>query len=54
MFMYRKAKKAGVIVEHKSGRTVFQSISHHFIQFDGRCHCMCWLQVRLTTFQSSA
>jgi hypothetical protein len=36
MFMYRKAKQAGLIVEEKSGRTVLQSISHHFVQFDGK------------------
>jgi len=34
MFMYRKANRAGLIEERKSGRTVFQSISHHFVQFD--------------------
>jgi hypothetical protein len=37
MFMYRKAKQAGVIEEHKSGRTVLQSIAFHFVQFDGEC-----------------
>ncbi|KAH7093400.1 major facilitator superfamily domain-containing protein [Paraphoma chrysanthemicola] len=34
MFMYRKAKQAGVIQKEKSGRTVFQSIAFHFVQFD--------------------
>ncbi|EAT78310.1 hypothetical protein HBI56_232170 [Parastagonospora nodorum] len=34
MYMYRKAKAAGVIHKTKSNRTVVQSISHHFIQFD--------------------
>jgi len=34
MFMYRKAKAAGVITKEKSNRTVMQSIKYHFIQFD--------------------
>jgi hypothetical protein len=36
MFMYRKAKQAGVIEQRKSGRTVLQSIAYHFVQFDSR------------------
>jgi hypothetical protein len=36
MYMYRKAKAAGVIQKQKSNRTVFQSIAHHFIQFDSK------------------
>jgi MFS family permease len=35
-YMYRKAKAAGVIQKQKSNRTVFQSIAHHFIQFDSK------------------
>jgi NADH:ubiquinone oxidoreductase subunit 6 (subunit J) len=35
-YMYRKAKRAGLIEKHKSGRTFFQSIAHHFIQFDSK------------------
>jgi MFS family permease len=38
VFMYRKAKKAGVIQKRDSGRTVFQSIAHHFVQFDSKLH----------------
>jgi MFS family permease len=38
MYMYRKAKAAGVIHKTKSNRTVVQSISHHFIQFDSMLH----------------
>jgi MFS family permease len=34
MFMYRRAKQAGAIEERKSGRTILQSISYHFVQFD--------------------
>jgi MFS family permease len=36
MYMYRKAKAAGVIQKQKSDRNVFQSIAHHFIQFDSK------------------
>jgi hypothetical protein len=36
IFMYRKAKAAGVIQERKSGRNVFQSIAYHFVQFDSK------------------
>jgi hypothetical protein len=36
IFMYRKAKAAGVIQERNSGRNVFQSISYHFVQFDSK------------------
>lgn len=35
-YMFRKAKKAGAIEVHKSGRTVLQSISYHFVQFDSK------------------
>jgi hypothetical protein len=38
VFMYRKAKAAGIIVKHKSNRNVLQSISHHFVQFDSKLH----------------
>jgi hypothetical protein len=34
IYMYRKAKAAGVIEERNSGRTVLQSIKYHFVQFD--------------------
>jgi MFS family permease len=40
IFMYRKAKAAGVIKERKSGRSVFQSIAYHFIQFDSMFYRM--------------
>jgi hypothetical protein len=36
MYMYRKAKAAGVIQKQRSNRNVFQSIAHHFIQFDSK------------------
>jgi hypothetical protein len=36
IFMYRKAKAAGVIQKRESNRNVFQSIAHHFIQFDSK------------------
>lgn len=36
-FMYRKAKKSGVIQKTSSGRTTFQSIWYYFIQFDSKC-----------------
>jgi hypothetical protein len=44
MFMYRKAKQAGVIEERKSGRTVIQSIAYHFVQFDGTYPSSCQLE----------
>jgi hypothetical protein len=44
MFMYRKAKQAGVIEERKSGRTVMQSIAYHFVQFDGTYPSSCQLE----------
>jgi hypothetical protein len=36
IFMFRKAKAAGVIQKHNSGRNVFQSIAYHFVQFDSK------------------
>lgn len=37
IFMFRKAKAAGVIEKRNSGRSFFQSISYHFVQFDSKC-----------------
>jgi MFS family permease len=36
VYMYRKAKAAGVIEIQESGRTVLQSIRFHFVQFDSK------------------
>jgi hypothetical protein len=36
MFMYRKAKLAGLIKMEKSERNFMQSIAHHFVQFDSK------------------
>jgi hypothetical protein len=36
VYMLRKAKLAGLIQEHKSGRTFMQSIAYHFVQFDSK------------------
>jgi hypothetical protein len=38
IYMYRKAKATGVIHKQESGRTILQSISHHFVQFDSKYH----------------
>jgi MFS family permease len=51
----RKAVKLGVLVRQPSGRTIFQSIWHYFIEFDGKL----WIQfqivhrVLIATFQLS-
>ncbi|KNG49859.1 siderophore iron transporter mirb [Stemphylium lycopersici] len=34
IFMYRKAKKAGLIKKEKSDRNAFQSVWYYFVQFD--------------------
>jgi len=31
-----KAKRAGLLVKQRSGRTPFQSFKHYFIEFDGK------------------
>ena len=36
IYMYRKAKKAGVIHKEKSGRTALQSTWFYFVQFDSK------------------
>ena len=36
MYMFRQAKRAGMIEERKSGRNVIQAIGYHFIQFDSK------------------
>jgi hypothetical protein len=36
VFMYRKAKLAGLIQKEKSGRNFVQSIAYHFVQFDSK------------------
>jgi hypothetical protein len=36
IFMYRKAKNAGLIMKVKSDRSVLQSIWYYFVQFDSK------------------
>jgi hypothetical protein len=40
LYMYRKARQAGLAKKTRSGRTLPQSLMYYFIQFDGKRHCM--------------
>ena len=36
IYMYIKARRAGFAKKTRSGRTLFQSLKHYFIEFDGK------------------
>ena len=38
IFMYRKARQAGLAKRQRSGRNVFQSLAFYFVEFDSK-HC---------------
>ena len=40
IYMYRKAKAAGLIHVQRSNRTVLQSVWYYFVQFDSMSFCM--------------
>jgi hypothetical protein len=40
MFMYRKAKKAGLVKKVESDRNVLQSLWYYFVQFDSKLHTL--------------
>lgn len=37
VFMYRKARKAGLAERQRSGRNLAQSLAYYFIEFDSKC-----------------
>lgn len=50
IYMFRKAKAAGVIQKQKSGRNAFQSISYYFVQFDSKYSSAASSKVSLTNY----